>query len=252
MLNNDIVGGDNTPGQDASVVRVFSEGIPLVDAGLRATGSQAAVPANQQAIASIRALGAESDSLSREEARYIRQTGAQYLPASFQPMLIFRPDRFLRGGDHTSFNRQGFAAVRITEYHENYHHQHQNPRSENGIEYGDLPKFVDYEYLANVARLNAATLASLASAPAPPANVRIEAQKLENDSTLMWEASPDGRAAGYEVVWRPTTSPDWEQAVPAGDVKQFTVPRSKDNGIFGVRAVDALGHRSLVVLPRPN
>lgn len=252
VLNNDIVGGDQSPGQDASMVRVFSEGIPLVDVGQRGTSSQPATAANQPAIASIRALGAESDSISREEARYIRQAGAQYLLASFQPMLVFRPDRFLRGGDHTSFNRQGFAAVRITEYHENYHHQHQNPRTENGIEYGDLPKFVDYAYLANVARLNAATLATLASAPAPPANVRIEVRKLENDSTLMWEASPDGRAASYEVVWRPTTSPDWEQAVPAGNVKQFTVPRSKDNGIFGVRAVDAQGHRSLVVLPRPN
>jgi hypothetical protein len=245
VLNNDIVGGDKSPGQDPSVVRVFSEGVPLVDVGQRGTP-------NQQGIANVRALGAESDSLSREEARYIRQVGAQYLPASFQPMLVFRPDRFLRGGDHTSFNRQGFAAVRLTEYRENYDHQHQNPRTENGIEYGDLPKFVNYEYLANVARLNAATLASLASGPAPPTNVRIETRKLEHDSTLMWEASPDGRAASYEVLWRPTTSPDWEQAIPAGDGKQLTVPRSKDNGIFGVRAVDAQGHRSLVVLPKPE
>ncbi len=246
VLNNDIVGGDNSPGQNHSVVRVFSEGIPLVDAGQRGT------PANQPAIAGIRALGAESDSLSREEARYIRQIGATYLPDSFQPMLVFRPDRFLRGGDHTSFNRQGFAAVRITEYKENYHHQHQNPRTENGIEYGDLPKFVDFEYVANVARLNAATLASLASAPAPPAKVEIEAQKLENDSTLMWQSSPGGRAAGYEIVWRPTTSPDWEQAIPAGSGNQFTVPHSKDNVIFGVRAVDTQGHRSVVVLPKPS
>ncbi len=246
VLNNDIVGGDNSPGQDHSVVRVFSEGIPLIDVGQRG-----AAP-NQQAIGSVRALGAESDSISREEARYIRQVGAQYLPASFQPMLVFRPDRFLRGGDHTSFNRQGFAAVRMTEYHENYNHQHQNPRTENGIEYGDLPKFVDYEFVANVARLNAATLASLASAPAPPAQVRIEAQKLENDSTLMWQASPDGHAAAYEVVWRPTTSPDWEQALPAGSSLRFTSPRSKDNVIFGVRAVDAQGRRSLVVLPQPS
>lgn len=254
VLNNDIVGGDNTTGQDASVVRVFSEGIPLVDMGQRATPSQPAVAANQQAIAGVRALGAESDSLSREAARYIRQVGAQYLPASFQPMLVFRPDRFLRGGDHTSFNRQGFAAVRLTEFRENYDHQHQNPRTENGIEYGDLPAFVDYDYLANVARLNAATLASLASAPAPPANVRIEAQKLENGSTLMWEASPDGRAAGYEVLWRPTTSPDWEHAIaaPAGGSPRVHIALSKDNVIFGVRAVDPQGHRSLVALPRPN
>ncbi|MGZ4822225.1 MAG: M28 family metallopeptidase [Terriglobales bacterium] len=252
VLNNDIVGGDKSPGQDHSVVRVLSEGIPLADVGQRETPSQPAVPPNQQAISMLRALGAESDSISRELARYIRQTGAHYLPPSFQPMPVFRPDRYLRGGDHTSFNRQGYAAVRITEFRENYHHQHQTPRIENGIEYGDLPKFVDFEYLANVARLNAATLASLASAPAPPADVRLETQKLENDSTLMWDASPDGLAAGYEVLWRPTTSPDWEQVIPAGNVKQVTVPLSKDNVVFGVRAVDAQGHRSLPVLPQPS
>ncbi len=252
VLNNDIVGGDNTPGQDTSVVRVFSEGIPLPDVGQRASQSQAAVPPDQQALSTIRGIGAESDSPSREEARYIRQVGAQYLPPSFQPLLEFRPDRFLRGGDHTSFNRSGFAAVRITEYRENYAHQHQTPRIENGIEYGDLPKFVDYDYVANVARVNAATLASLDSAPAPPANVKIEAQKLENDTTLMWQASPDGRATQYEVVWRATTSPDWEQVKSAGKAMQATIPMSKDNVIFGVRAVDDAGHRSLVVLPQPS
>lgn len=264
VLNNDIVGGDKSLEQDAGVVRVFSEGIPLADVGpgrpsppqIGASNTTAAVQLDQgpniRAIASTRALGAESDSLSREEARYIRQVGAQYLPPSFQPMLVFRPDRYLRGGDHTSFNRQGFAAVRITEYRENYAHQHQTPRTENGIEYGDLPQFVDYEYVANVARLNAATLASLASAPAPPAKVRVEAQKLVNDSTLLWEASPDGRAAGYEVLWRATTAADWERVVPAAGLKETTVPVSKDNVVFGVRAVDAQGHRSLVVLPRPN
>ncbi len=252
VLNNDIVGGDNSPGQDHSVVRVFSEGLPLADVGQRATATLPAVPPNQPALAAIRALGAESDSLSREEARYIRQVGSQYFPASFQPMLIFRPDRFLRGGDHTSFNRQGFAAVRLTEFHENYDHPHQTPRMENSIESGDLPKFVDYDYLANVARLNAATLASLASAPAPPANVRIEAEKLVNDSTLTWEPSPDGRGTSYEVVWRPTTSPDWEYAIPAGNGKEVTIPLSKDNVIFGLRAVGAQGHRSLAVLPKPK
>ncbi len=255
VLNNDIVGGDKSPGQDASVLRVFSEGIPLVDVGQRGTASQPAMPPSQSAMAAIRALGAESDSMSREEARYIRQVGAQYLPPSFHPMLVFRPDRFLRGGDHTSFNRQGFPAVRMTEYRENYAHQHQTPRTENGIEYGDLLKFVDYDYVVNVARLNAATLASLASAPAPPANVRIDAQKLENDSTLMWEASPDGRAASYEIVWRATTSPDWEQAIATvGSAGRplVHVARSKDDGIFGVRAVGAQGHRSLVVIPQPT
>ena len=180
VLNNDIVGGDRTPGatgQDTHVVRVFSEGIPT------------AATADEKQIKMIRALGAEDDSASRELARYIASTSQEYLPPkAFHPMLVFRPDRFLRGGDQTSFNQQGYAAVRFTEYRENYNHQHQNVRTENGVEYGDLPKFVDDDYVANVARVNAATLASLASAPAPPANVRILTKELQNDSTLVWEA----------------------------------------------------------------
>ena len=237
-LNNDIVGGDRTPGQDTSVVRVFSEGIQQPDLK------------EERSLSSVRSLGGESDSLSRELARYVREAGATYLPASFQPMLVFRPDRYLRGGDHTSFNQQGYAAVRFTEYHENYNHQHQTLRTENGIEYGDLPKFVDFDYVANVARLNAATLASLASAPPAPRNVRIVTRRLENDTTLAWDAVP--RATGYEVVWRPTTSPDWVAAENAGSATTITLPRSKDNVIFGVRAVDAQGHRSLAVLPKPE
>jgi len=237
-LNNDIVGGDKTPGQDTSVVRVFSEGIPQPDLK------------DDRAIGMIRNLGAESDSPSRELARYIRASGATYLGEAFQPMLVFRPDRYLRGGDHTSFNQQGYAAVRFTEYRENYNHQHQTLRTENGIEYGDLPKFVDFDYVANVARVNAATLASLASAPPVPANVRIVTRRLENDTTLAWDAAP--RATEYEVVWRPTTSPDWVAAEKVGNVTTITLPRSKDNVIFGVRSVDAAGHRSLAVMPKPD
>jgi hypothetical protein len=157
-LNNDIVGGDRSPQQDASVVRVFSEGLP--------------VAATEAQIKRIRMLGGESDSTSRELARYVADVGRSY-ETGVKPLLVFRLDRFLRGGDHYSFNQQGFAAVRFTEFRENFNHQHQSLRSENGIEYGDLPKFVNYDYVANVARLNAATLASLASAPAPPENVKV-------------------------------------------------------------------------------
>ena len=157
VLNNDIVGGDKTPGattQDPHTIRVFSEGIPM-----NATDSELKL---------IRSLGGENDGASRQLARYIASVSKGYLPAKeFHPLVVFRRDRYLRGGDHTSFNEQGFAAVRFTEYRENYDHQHQNVRTENGVEYGDLPKFVDYDYVANVARLNAGTLASLASAPAP-------------------------------------------------------------------------------------
>jgi hypothetical protein len=153
-----------------------------------------------------------------------------------------------------SFNEQGFAAVRLSEYREDYNHQHQTPRIEKGIEYGDLPKFVDFAYVANVARLNAATLASLASAPAPPAKVRLVTRSLENDSTLTWSASPGGLATKYEVLWRPTTDFDWppQNVEAVGNVTQATLKRSKDNVIFAVRAVDVEGHRSLPVVPLPE
>ena len=125
-------------------------------------------------------------------------------------------------------------------------------RTENGIEYGDLPKFVNFDYVATVARLNAATLAAQASAPAPPRNLHLVTKGLENDSTLVWEPPVDGRASGYEVLWRATTSPDWEQAPSFGNVSKATVPVSKDNVIFGVQAVDGAGHRSLPIVPSPE
>jgi hypothetical protein len=237
VLNNDIVGGDKNPGQDPSVVRVFSEGIPAA--------------ATDQEIRRIRMLGGESDSGSRELARYIAEVGRTY-DAGVKPILVFRLDRYLRGGDHYSFNQQGFSAVRFTEYREDFHDQHQNPRVENGIEYGDLLKFVDFDYVAHVARLNAATLASLAAAPAPPGDVHLLTKNLENDSTLTWDASPDGLAAGYEILWRATTSPDWEHVQSVGNVTRFTMPISKDENIFAVRAVDAAGHHSLPAVPVPE
>ena len=237
VLNNDIVGGDRSPQQDAAVVRVFSEGVP--------------VAATEAQLRMIRNLGGESDSSSRELARYVAEAGRVY-DSHVKPMLIFRLDRYLRGGDHYSFNQQGYAAVRFTEFRENFDHQHQNIRTENGVEFGDLPKFVNYDYVANVARLNAATLASLAAAPAPPANVRMVTKTVENDSTLKWEASPGGRAQGYELLWRNTSGPDWEQVQPVGNVTQFTSPLSKDNVIFAIRTVDKAGHRSLAVVPSPE
>jgi Zn-dependent M28 family amino/carboxypeptidase len=236
-LNNDIVGGDRSPQQDATVVRVFSEGVP--------------VAATEAELKMIRNLGGESDSSSRELARYVAEVGREYA-APVRPMLVFRLDRYLRGGDHYSFNQQGYAAVRFTEFRENFDHQHQNVRTENGIEFGDLPKFVNYDYVADVARLNAATLASLASAPAPPANVRMVTKTVENDSTLKWDASPGDRATGYELLWRSTTSPEWEHLQSLGSVTQFTSPLSKDNVIFAIRAVDGAGNRSLAVVPSPE
>jgi hypothetical protein len=234
-LNNDIVGGDRSLQQDGSVVRVFSEGLPNA--------------ASEAETRRIRALGGESDSPSRELARYVAEAGRTY-PGSVKPMLVFRLDRFLRGGDHHSFNQQGFAAVRFTEFREDYNHQHQNVRTENGIEYGDLPKFVNFDYIADVARLNAAVLVSLASGPAPPAKVKMLAKELENDTRLTWE--PAAGATAYEVVWRATSSPDWEHVQTVMGATGATVRVSKDNVIFAVRAVDAAGHRSLPVVPEPE
>lgn len=262
VLNNDIVGGDTTPGdtlQDKTAMRVFSEGIP----------SDAA----PQQINIIRSEGAESDSSSRELARVVADVGASYfsptterpvstpgrprsqhlrLVPAFHPVLIFRGDRYLRGGDHISFNLQGFAAVRFTEWRENFNHQHQNVRVENGVQYGDLPQFVDFDYVANVARLNAATLATLASAPGEPQNVHIITTALDNNTTLTWQP-PAGMPTGaaYEVVWRETTVPNWTASANAGAATSITLPISKDNVIFGVRTVDAAGHRSPAVLPAP-
>jgi hypothetical protein len=237
VLNNDIVGGDRSPGQDPKVVRVFSESIP--------DGTSAAQ------LRSIGALGGENDSPSRGLARYIAQTARAY-QTKVAPLLEFRRDRYLRGGDHISFNEQGFAAVRFTEFRENYSRQHQNVRTENGTEYGDLPKFVDFDYVANVARVNAATLAALASAPAPPRNVRLQTKNLENDSTLNWEPPSDGRAMAYEGLWRATAAPDWEHSQTLGNIQRATLPVSKDNVIFAVQAVDEAGHKSLPVLPSPE
>ena len=234
-LNNDIVGGDKGVGQDPGVVRVFSEGVP--------------VTADDKQLKQIRSLGGESDSPSRELARYIAEVGAAYDPG-VKALLIFRFDRYLRGGDHSAFNSQGYAAVRFTEYREDFNHQHQTLRNENGIEYGDLTKFVDFDYVARVARLNAVTLAALASAPASPANVRLVTSNLDNDSTLKWE--PAVGASGYEVIWRATSSPVWEHAQNVGNVTTTTLKLSKDNVIFAVRSVDREGHRSLPVPPLPE
>ena len=261
VLNNDIVGGNTTPGdtlQDKSVVRVFSESIPAN-----------ATPEEMRA--TLR-LGYESDSPSREEARAIADVTRSYeraigpvrpgvkAPADFHPILEFRQDRFLRGGDHSSFNQQGFAAVRFTEWREDFNHQHQNVRTENGVEYGDLLKFVDFNYVARVARLNAATLATLAAAPPPPADPRVVVKNLDNSTTLHWKdgaGAPEGTA--YEIVWRELAAPDWQRSSTAGDqlraadgTYSITLPISKDNVIFGIRSVDSAGHRSVAVAPVPE
>ena len=236
VLNNDIVGDpspplDGKPGPHKGIVRVFSEGLP-------------AAPRTMQ-LAEIRKLAGESDSPSRQIARFIRDV-ALWENTDVQPVLVFRPDRFLRGGDHLAFNDQGFPAVRFTAPSEDYNRQHQTTRDENGVKLGDRPEFVDEHYLAGVTRLNLATLVHLANAPREPANVRIITAKLETGTTIRWERSPEPDTAGYEVVWRATTSPYWEHSFNAGNNTEAALEISKDNMFFGVRAYDKSGYRSPV------
>ncbi len=241
VLSNDIVGDPWGPNGDRSqatptLIRVFSE--PFF------RNPSAAELAN------IRLTGAENDSASRGLARYVAEV-AEKEHTVVRPMIIYRQDRFMRGGDHSAFNDAGFAAVRFTEVHEDYRHQHQTPRVEKGadgedVQFGDLPWSVDFEYLAGVTRLNGAVLVNLANAPSAPGRVRIVTAKLDITTTLRWDTSPEPDVAGYELVWRDTTSAAWEHVRDVGIVGEITVPESKDNFFFGVRAYDRDGYRSPV------
>jgi hypothetical protein len=239
MFTNDIIGsslGGNGV-RDQNTVRVFSEGVP---------SNESSEEANVR-----RGVGGENDSTSRQLARFINETAGRYVPG-MRVIIVYRRDRYLRGGDHRPFLERGFAAVRFTETNENYDHQHQNVRIENGVQYGDLPEFDDFDYISNVARVNAASLAMLALAPARPKNVGIVTARLTNDTDLKWEANREPDLAGYEIVWRDTTSPVWTNARVVGNVTSYTMQgMSKDNYFFGVRAVDKQGNKSPVSFPRP-
>ena len=239
MFTNDIVGGVTTQksGPFRNKVRVFSEGVPSNE--------------TEQQANTRRSVGGENDSEPRQLARYIKEQAERYLK-DFGVMMIYRRDRYGRGGDHIPFVERGFSAIRITESHEDYTHQHQNVRTENGKFYGDTPEYVDFEYTANVARVNLIALAGLASAPAKPKNVGIITAGLTNDTVLKWDANTDADIAGYEVVWRDTTAAEWTNSVSVGNVTTYTAKAmSKDNYFFGVRAVDKAGNKSPVVYPRP-
>ncbi|HSK64075.1 MAG TPA: M28 family metallopeptidase, partial [Pyrinomonadaceae bacterium] len=185
-------------------------------------------------------------------ARFIKETSERFVP-QMKVMLVYRRDRYGRGGDHIPFLERGYPAVRFTEVHEDFRHQHQNVRVENGVQFGDLPEFVDFAYVANVARVNAASLAALALAPSRPKGVTIVAARLSHDTDLRWNANAEPDLAGYEIVWRETTSPVWTNSRAVGKVTAFTMKgMSKDNYFFGVRAVDSQGNRSQVTYPRPQ
>lgn len=231
VLSNDIVGDPTAPdgGTYHDRIRIFSEGLPAT--------------ATEQQVAAFARFGTYSDSPSRQLARFVADVAA-WEKTAVQPMLVFRKDRFGRGGDHTAFNQNGFAAVRFTELFEEYTRQHQSVRVEDGVAYGDLPEFVDAEYLANVARLNGSVLVHMANAPSSPKGVRVSGRTA--NATISWEVSPEADVAGYEVVYRLTTSPFWEQAVDAGSETRLRVDVSRDNHYFGVRAYDKDGYRSPV------
>ena len=240
MFTNDIVG--NTLGgngvRDRRTIRVFSEGVP---------SNEKPDEANVR-----RGVGGENDSASRQLARFIKEVAERYVP-HMRVMMVYRRDRYLRGGDHIPFLERGFPAVRFTEPNEDYTHQHQTLRTENGIKYGDLPEHVDFAYVADVARVNAANLAMLALAPAKPKGVAVVTARLTNDTDLKWDANTEPDLAGYEIVWRDTTSPVWTNARWIGDVTAYTMKgMSKDNYFFGLRAVDREGNRSTVSFPRPS
>lgn len=238
MFTNDIVGSSR--GDDGTVdkhtVRLFAEGVPTAE-----TPQEAAIR---------RSVGGENDSPARQLARFVREV-ADNRETGMDIRVIYRRDRYLRGGDHIGFLEQRYPAARFTEPNEDFAHQHQYVRVEDGKQYGDLPEFCDFDYIAGVARVNAATLWSLAQGPGTPRGVGIVTSNLTNDTELVWERGTEPDLAGYEVVWRETTAPEWTNVLRVGDVTTATINLSKDNVFFGVRAVDRDGHHSPVAFPAP-
>ncbi|RAJ94017.1 peptidase M28-like protein [Larkinella arboricola] len=244
LLNNDIIGSNNSPDTkitDNTRVRVFSEGLP---------GYQ-----TDSVAANIRQYGLENDGKSRQLARYTKEVGERYVD-QLEVVMVYRNDRYLRGGDHTPFVTRGFPAVRITEMNENFAHQHQDLRTQDGVEYGDYVKFMDFDYLRKNTAMNLAVLANLAKAPAMPQNVTVEARSLTNATTLFWQAPKAGASAGrkikgYYVLMRETHWPFWQKKFFT-DKLGLTLPYSKDNYFFAVQAVSEEGNESLPVIPRPG
>ncbi len=243
MFSNDIIGAsqafDGTR-PDPHTVRLFVEGIPTN------------VTPNQIGI--MQAVGGENDGVSRQLGRFVQEV-APFELTDMNIRLIWRRDRYLRASDHVSFQGQGYPAARFTEPRENFNHEHQNTQVVNGVQLGDLIEFVDFDYVARVTKVNAAALWNLATAPGTPKNLLIHATAPPNFSginttTLTWNANPEPNLAGYEVVTRETTSPDWTGVIDVGNVTTVTLDISKDNLQFGLRAVDQAGNRSPVAFPR--
>ena len=240
MFTNDIIGSSRADNGkvDNKQVRLFSQSIP-------------ATREMSETVRQLVATGGDSDSLSRQLARHTKEQGERYLK-DFKVSVIHRADRYLRGGDHMPFLEQGYAALRFTEPAEDFAHQHQDLRTENGKVYGDLIEFNDVDYIAKVTKVNAAALASLALAPGAPQGVKLRTDKLTNDSTLVWQANPEPDVAGYRIVWRETTAANWQGSKWVGNVGEATIDLSKDNVFFGVQAVDKDGNVSVATYPMPQ
>lgn len=238
VLNNDIVGNSNSSEtliSNNTVMRIFSESVPLAE--------------DERGAAIRRSTNSDNDSPSRQLARYVKEIGERYVD-HMEVKLIYRSDRFLRGGDQTPFMRNGFTAVRMSEMNENFLHQHENVRVENGIQYGDLPEFMDFEYLRKVTAVNLAAASSLGNSTGMPQEVRIDVRGLTNKSTLLWKAPIEGKAKGYYVLMRETSSPVWEKKFYTTE-STITLPYSKDNYFFAVQSVSESGEESLAVFPSP-
>ncbi|KQW51366.1 MULTISPECIES: M28 family metallopeptidase [unclassified Roseateles] len=261
MITNDIIGSaTGDAGQrDPKRMRLFADGLdPLVRLLTAASANRPPSEADARSAAAMQAellpllqAGGSEDLPTHQLGRHLKAAAEGAMPG-FTVQLIQRRDRYLRGGDHLPFLERGYAAVRFSEPFENFAHQHQNPRTENGVVYGDLPEFVDFAYVADVTRANLAGLATLAWAPAPLRGVRLDARELTNDSTLEWQASDDPEVAGYRVVWRDTDAATWQQFKDVGRTTRVTLPVSKDNVVFGVQAVSKKGFAGLAsyTLPR--
>ncbi len=239
MFDNDIIGNSHSDEgkKDASQVRLFAEGVP--------PGKE--IP---EALRTLVATGGENDTPTRQLARYVKFAGERYVP-NFKVTIVNRRDRYLRGGDHIPFLERGFPAVRFTEYAEDFSHQHQDLRTESGKKYGDTIEYMDFDYAAKIARVNAAALASLALAPAAPKDVRVITKNLTNKTELAWSANAEPDVAGYRVVWRDTTAADWTGSKFVGNVTSYTSDLSKDNVFFGVQAIDKSGNISPATYPLP-
>ncbi|HEX5118597.1 MAG TPA: M28 family metallopeptidase [Pseudonocardiaceae bacterium] len=239
MFSNDIIGspvGDDGL-VDPHALRLFAEGVPDTETP------------NQRAVR--QADGGENDGPSRQLARFVTNV-ANNSDTDMQAHIIYRRDRFLRGSDHLPFLARGYPAGRFTEPHENFAHQHQDVRVVDGVQFGDLIEFVDFDFLPRATRVNVAAMWSLANGPGTPKNAQLADPVLTNSSTLSWAASTDPDIAGYEIVWRPCTEPDWTNVIAVGNVTTVTVPLAKDNVFLGVRAVDTAGRHSPVAFPTPN